>query len=109
MTQIKIRDDKAALLVQGLRAPGGSIVLTPCELSISESVQLARDLMDAVTQCGFELKMTVDVPRHQPTDMQIATAITRVGHLRRDLDGQAPWNDVKTNTEIVMRVLGACL
>ena len=77
------------------------------ELAMSEAVQLARDLIDAVTQCGFEVKMTVDVPRHQPSVDQIRTAVHRVGHLRKSLT--APWNDMKTNTELVMRVLEACL
>jgi hypothetical protein len=82
---------------------------TATEINMADAVQLARDLIDAVTQCGHEVKITVDVPRHQPTDMQIATAITRIGHLRKTLDGRAPWNDVKANQEFVMRVLEVCL
>jgi len=78
------------------------------ELSIEQSVALARDLIDAVTQCGHEVKMDVQVARHQPTDTEIATAVHRVAHLRKTFDSTA-WNDVKANTELVMRVIDACL
>ena len=80
------------------------VILTP-----QAAIDLARDLIDAVTQRGFEVKMTVDVPRHQPTPAQIAHAVVRVGHLRKTLDGSAPWNSDKVNRELVMRVLEACL
>lgn len=98
--KVQIRGDKAAIRVE--LPPDG-------ELSMEEAVQLARDLIDAVTQCGHQVKLDVEVPRHQPTDVQLQTAIQRVAHLRKSLDGNAPWNDVKVNSELVMRVLGACL
>lgn len=97
---IQIRSDKQAVRVT-LPAAG--------ELTIPEAAQLARDLIDAATQCGYEVKMTVEVPRHQPTPQQIAVAIRRVGFIRRELDQSAPWDDVKVNQDIVMRVLAACL
>lgn len=95
---IQIRDDKQALRVT-LPAP---------EITMPEAIELARDLIDAVTQCGFEVKMNVEVPRHQPTDQQLALAVTRVGHIRRNAQ-QAQWHDGKVNSEIVMRVVEACL
>lgn len=97
---IQIRNDRQAIRVD-LPASG--------ELNMEDAVTLARDLIDAVTQCGHQVKMDVEVPRHQPSDLQIATAIQRVAHLRKTLDQQAAWNDVKVNSELVMRVLGACL
>ena len=97
---VQVHDTKQALRIT---LPSDGV------LTMQDSIQLARDLIDAVTQCGYEVKMTVDVPRHQPTNLQIATAIARVGHIRKALDQSAPWNDVKVNTEIVMRVLEACL
>lgn len=96
---VQIRDDKAALRVT--LPPTG-------ELDMPAAIQLARDLIDAVTQCGFEVKMNVEVPRHTPTDQQLALAVTRVGHIRRNAM-QAAWNDGKVNSEIVMRVVEACL
>ena len=78
------------------------------ELNIEDSVALARDLIDAVTQCGHEVKMDVQVERHQPTNQEIATAVHRVAHLRKTFDATA-WNDTKANTELVMRVIEACL
>lgn len=95
---VQIRDDKQALRVT-LPAP---------EITMAEAIELARDLIDAVTQCGFEVKMNVEVPRHQPTDHQLALAVTRVGHIRRNAQ-HARWDDGKTNSEIVMRVVEACL
>lgn len=95
---VQIRGDQQALRVDPPVA----------ELDMPQAVQLARDLIDAVTQCGHQVKMDVEVPRHVPTDAQIAQAIVRVGHLRRTALERA-WNDQKTNTEIVMRVLEACL
>jgi hypothetical protein len=96
---VQIRSDKQALRFE-LPASG--------ELNIEDSVALARDLIDAVTQCGHEVKMDVSVPRHQPTDQEVATAIHRVAHLRKTFDS-TPWNDTKANTELVMRVINACL
>lgn len=96
---IQISNDRQILRVVGFPSSG--------ELTLPDAIQLARDLIDATTQCGYEVKMTVDAPKYQPTDDQIRTAIHRVGHLRRNLN--APWNDVRTNTELVARVLGACL
>jgi len=96
---VQIRDDKKALRVS--IPPTG-------ELDMPAAIELARDLIDAVTQCGFEVKMNVEVPRHQPTDMQLALAVTRVGHIRRNAQ-HAKWDDGKTNSEIVMRVVEACL
>ena len=95
----QIRDDTKAIRVSV--PPTG-------ELDMPAAVELARDLIDAVTQCGFEVKMNVEVPRHQPTDMQLALAVTRVGHIRRNA-AQARWDDGKVNSEIVMRVVEACL
>ena len=97
---IQIRADKQAIRVS-LPASG--------ELNMEQAIGLARDLIDAVTQCGHEVKMNVEVPRHQPTDLQLATAVQRVAHLRKTLDQTAPWNDAKVNTELVSRVLQACL
>jgi len=77
------------------------------ELSIEAAVELARDLIDAVTQCGHQVRMNVQVDR-QPTDEQIITAIRRVGHMRRELD-RKPWHDGKANAMIVEQVLKACL
>ena len=96
---VQIRDDKAALRVT--LPPSG-------ELNMPAAIQLARDLIDAVTQCGFEVKMNVEVPRTQVTDTQLTTAAVRVGHIRRNA-AQAAWNDSKVNAEIVMRVVEACL
>jgi hypothetical protein len=96
---VQIRNDKQALRVE-LPASG--------EVDMPKAIELARDLIDAVTQCGFEVKMNVEVPRHKPSDIQIATAIQRVGHLRKNMVDK-PWNDVGTNTELVRRVLEACL
>jgi hypothetical protein len=96
---VQIRGDKRALRVE-LPASG--------ELDMPAAIQLARDLIDAVTQCGFEVKMNVEVPRHAPTDQQLATAVVRVGHIRRNAM-QARWDDGKVNSEIVMRVVEACL
>lgn len=96
---VQISNDRKVLRVVGFPETG--------EVTMQEAIQLARDLIDAVTQCGFEVKMTVDVPRPQPSVDQIRTAVHRVGHLRKSLT--APWNDTKTNTELVMRVLEACL
>lgn len=96
---VQIRDDKAALRVT--LPPTG-------ELDMPTAVQLARDLIDAVTQCGFEVKMNVEVPRTKITDTQLTTAAVRVGHIRRNA-AQAAWNDSKVNAEIVMRVVEACL
>lgn len=99
MPAVQIRNDKAAL----------KVTLPPTgELDMPAAIQLARDLIDAVTQCGFEVKMNVEVPRHQPTDQQLTTAVVRVGHIRRAAP-QAAWNDPKVNAEIVMRVVEACL
>lgn len=97
---IQIRADKQVIRVN-LPASG--------ELNMEQAIGLARDLIDAVTQCGHEVKMNVEVPRHQPTDVQLMTAIQRVAHLRKSLDQQAAWNDDKVNTELVTRVLQACL
>lgn len=96
---VQIRDDKKALRVT--LPPTG-------EVDMPAAIQLARDLIDAVTQCGYEVKMNVEVPRHQPTDQQLATAVVRVGHIRRNAI-HAAWNDGKVNSEIVMRVVEACL
>ena len=98
--KVQIRGDKQAVRVE--LPPDG-------ELSVQEAIDLARDLIDAVTQCGHQVKMNVEVPRHQPTDLQLQTAIQRVAHLRKSLDQQAAWNDLKVNTELVTRVLAACL
>lgn len=84
-------------------APHYRVPVTP-----QVAIDLARDLIDAVTQCGFEVKMTVEVPRTPPTQDQINRAVIRVGHLRRDIEHKAPWHDTKANTELVMRVLEAC-
>lgn len=84
------------------------VVDMPEILDMQSAVQLARDLIDAVTQCGHEVKLNVEVPRHQPTDMQLATAITRVAHIRRASQDK-PWNDTPVNADIVNRVLEACL
>jgi hypothetical protein len=78
------------------------------ELTIEQATELGRDLWDAVRQCGYEIKMTVDVPRHIPTDTQVETATVRVAHIRR-ANQDRPWNDLRTNKELVMRVLEACL
>lgn len=78
------------------------------ELKIEDAVQLARDLIDAVTQCGFEVKMDVEVPRHVPTEAQITHAVARVSHIRKSYTDR-PWNDERVNRELVMRVLEACL
>lgn len=95
---VQIRGDQQALRVDP----------PVVELDMAQAVQLARDLIDAVTQCGYEVKMNVEVPRHVPTDVQIEHAIVRVGHLRRAA-AERRWNDTKTNTEIVRRVLELCL
>lgn len=97
--RVQIRDDRQAVRID-LPDDGA--------LTMAEAVQLARDLIDAVTQCGHEVKMTVDVPRHRPSDAQIAVAVARIGHLRRSMDAK-PWNDARTNQEFVQRVLEACL
>ena len=96
---VQTRDDKKAIRVS--IPPTG-------ELDMPAAIELARDLIDAVTQCGFEVKMHVEVPRPQPTEMQLALAVTRVGHIRRNA-AQARWDDGKVNSEIVMRVVEACL
>ena len=97
--KVQIRGDQQAIRVAMPKSG---------ELNIEDSVALARDLIDAVTQCGHEVKMDVQVARHQPTDTEIATAVHRVSHLRKTFDA-TPWNDVKANTELVMRVIEACL
>jgi hypothetical protein len=99
MPAVQLRSDKLAVRIDV--PPTG-------ELDPPAAIQLARDLIDAVTQCGFEVKMNVEVPRHQPTDQQLALAVTRVGHIRRNAQ-QARWDDGKVNSEIVMRVIEACL
>lgn len=97
---IQISNDQRAIRVVDLPANG--------ELTIEQATELGRDLWDAVRQCGYELKMTVDVPRHVPTDIQVETAAVRVAHIRRAAQDR-PWNDARTNRELVMRVLEACL
>ncbi|MEK9725792.1 MAG: hypothetical protein VW405_20230 [Rhodospirillaceae bacterium] len=93
-----------------IRSDNQALRLEPpvADLTIPEAVTLARDLIDAVTQCGHEVKMNVEIPRHVPTEMQINAAVTRVGHLRRTAAERA-WHDDRTNREIVARVLEACL
>ena len=98
---IQISNDRKVLRVVAFPESG--------ELTMQEAISLVRDLIDATTQCGYEVKMTVDVPRHKPTVDQIRTAVHRVGHLRKSLENNVPWNDTKVNTELVMRVLEACL
>jgi hypothetical protein len=78
------------------------------ELTMAEAIDLARDLIDAVTQCGFEVKMDVEVKRHTPTDQQLQTALRRVWHVRKAAQEQA-WPDERLNQELVSRVLEACL
>ena len=95
---VQIRSDKLAIRVDP----------PITELDFKSAVDLARDLIDAVTQCGYEVKMDVEVPRRQPTDAQLAQALHRVGHIRRTGLERA-WNDQRTNMEIVARVLEACL
>lgn len=96
---VQIREDKQAFRVT--LPPTG-------EIDAPAAIELARDLIDAVTQCGFEVKMSVEVPRAQPTDAQLALAVTRVGHIRRNAQ-HARWDEGKVNSEIVMRVVEACL
>lgn len=96
---VQIRSDKQAIRFE---MPSSG------ELNIEESVALARDLIDAVTQCGHQVKMDVSVERHQPTELELATAVQRVAHLRKAYP-TAAWSDTKVNTELVMRVIGACL
>jgi len=79
------------------------------ELDMEQAVQLVRDLIDAVTQCGHKVNMEVEVPRYVPPLEKINQAIIRIGHLRRDLDQSTPWHDKHTNTTFVMRVLEICL
>lgn len=93
---VQIRNDK-----QRIRAGND-------ELDMEQAVQLARDLIDAVTQCGHEVKMNVEVPKHQPSDAQLRTAITRVAHLRRTY-ADREWTDDTVNRTLVEHVLKACL
>ena len=95
---VQIRSDKLAIRLNPPVA----------ELDFKEAVDLARDLIDAVTQCGYEVKLNVEVPRRAPTDAQLAQALHRVGHIRRTALERA-WNDQQTNMEIVARVVEACL
>ena len=95
-------EDKKSICVQDMQVqPDGTI-------TIEEAAALANGLVDAIQQCDRELKITVQVPKHQPTQAQLIAAVARVSHIRRSMQDR-PWNDVKTNTELVMRVLEACL
>jgi hypothetical protein len=96
---IQLRSDKKAIRVD---------VEGQTDFSLEDATQLARDLIDAVTQCGAEVKIDVEVPRYKPSDHQVTVAIHRVGQLRKALSDR-PWNDVRANTELVHRVLEACL
>ena len=98
---VQIHETKQAIRIQSEAADGDY-------LDMQSAIKLARDLIDAVTQCGYEVKMNVEVPRHQPTQMQLVAAVARVSHIRR-ANQDRPWNDQHTNTDIVMRVLEACL
>ena len=97
---IQLRGDKAAMRVNGL--PDGN------ELTISEATDLINHLAAGVRECGHELKIEVEVPRHKIKPAQLEAAVIRVGHLRRQFENR-PWNDGKVNAEIVQRVLEACL
>jgi hypothetical protein len=96
--KVQIHDTKQALRVLDL----------PELLTIEQATALIGDLVDAVTQCGFEVKLTVDVPRHVPTDAQVSAAVRRVAHIRKTLE-PAAWNDERLNRELVVRVLEQCL
>lgn len=91
--------------VTGLTVTGtnGSSVV---ELNVPDAIQLARDLIDAANQMGFTVGITVE--RKPPTEQQLETAVQRVAHIRRHY-ASAAWNHERTNREIVMRVLEACL
>ena len=96
------REDKEAICVIEMELnPDGS-------LSLKEANALYNGLCNAIRECGFEIKLTVEVPRHIPTEEQLNTAVHRVAHLRKSFDS-TPWNDLRANRELVRRVLEACL
>lgn len=98
--KVQIHDTKQALRVVDL----------PELLTIEQATTLVGDLVQAVGQCGYEVKMTVDVPRHVPTDTQVAAAVARVAHIRKSFESQNDaWNNERLNREIVIRVLEMCL
>ena len=69
-----------------------------------EAVRFAQSVIEAACRCGYVVRVEAQV--REPTDLQIAAAINRVGHMRRAAEDK-PWNDVKVNSDIVMRVLEA--
>ena len=65
-----------------LGAEGGFAVLDP-----GMAVQIAKALMDAAQECGYEV--IIQVPKRQITEAHRTRLITRAAHVMRSLESKA--------------------